>query len=83
MALRECFRRWGLGLEATCYWLKVTRWAALVSPGGTCSRHGELVTPYSGGKQPYEVLLVGRREGEGGASAIQVPEGLVIVSVPR
>jgi len=69
LALRECFRRWGLGLEATCYWLKVTR-------------YGELVTPYSGGKQPYEVLLVGRREGEGGASAIQVPEGLVIVSVP-
>merc|ERR1719319_85975 len=51
LALRECFRRWGLGLEATCYWLKVTR-------------YGELVTPYSGGKQPYEVVLVGRRAGE-------------------
>ena len=46
-------------------------------------RYGELVTPYSGGKQPYEVVLVGRRAGEGRATALQVPEELVMVSVPR
>ena len=57
-------------LEATWYWVKVTR-------------HGDLVTDFSPGKQPYEVVLVGRRRGESVAGRILVPDGLVICSTPR
>ena len=73
--LTDCFATWDLHLEATWYWLKVTR-------------HGHLVSDFSAGKQPYEVLMVGRRKGGDGtsgrskASHIKVPEDLVMISVP-
>ena len=73
--LHDCFASWGVEEEATCYWLKLTR-------------HGQLVSEFSSGKQPYEVLVVGRRKGEHNvgekskAAEIRFPDGLVLLSVP-
>jgi len=74
--LHECFGTWGVEEEATCYWLKLTR-------------HGQLVSEFSHGKQPYEMLVVGRRKGEeqdkgemSKAVEIRFPDGLVMLSVP-
>lgn len=73
--LTDCFSTWGVHLEATWYWVKLTRF-------------GEFVTDFSSdcGKQPYEVILVARRQGGEGevsqAAKIQIPDGLVIYSVP-
>ena len=73
--LHDCFATWGVEEEATCYWLKLTR-------------HGQLVSDFSSGKQPYEVLVVGRRKGEhdagekSKAAEIRFPDGLVMLSVP-
>lgn len=74
--LRDCFATWGVQQEATCFWLKLTR-------------HGKLVSEFSSGKQPYEVLVVGRgkedkdEESERSKAAeIRIPDGLVICSVP-
>ena len=73
--LHECFATWGVEEEATCYWLKLTR-------------HGQLVANFSSGKQPYEVLVVGRRKEEkdmgekSKAAEIRFPDGLVMISVP-
>ena len=74
--LRDCFGTWGVEEEATCYWLKLTK-------------HGQLVSEFSPGKQPYEMLVVGRRKGEeqdkgemSKAAEIRFPDGLVMLSVP-
>ena len=62
-------------MEATCFWLKLTK-------------HGQLVAEFSSSKQPYEVLMVGRRKGgkdvngRSKAAEIRIPDGLVLLSVP-
>ena len=73
--LHDCFATWSVEEEATCFWLKLTR-------------HGQLVSEFSSGKQPYEVLLVGRRKEDkevderSKAAEIRIPDGLVMLSVP-
>ena len=73
--LHDCFATWDVDVEATCFWLKLTK-------------HGQLVAEFSSSKQPYEVLMVGRRKGgkdvngRSKAAEIRIPDGLVLLSVP-
>ena len=65
-SVRRMFRRWGVTMVASWYWVKVTV-------------YGELICDFSENKQPYEVCFIGTSNP---ATKVDIPDNLIIISVP-